>query len=160
MQQAAPQPPEAANDAHPHSAAAAAAAAYDLSDLLEQVANRMRSGLDASLAAMDIDARHYRVARLVQSLGPQSQVALCDHTAVDRASMVKLVDHLQANGWVTREPFPADRRQNAVTLTARGRKGLKAAELASRRNEEHLASALTASQVLLLKQLLGQLRAG
>jgi DNA-binding MarR family transcriptional regulator len=52
-----------------------------------------------------------------------------------------------------------DRRQNAVTLSARGRKGLKAADAVARRNEEHVLAALTAAQRATLTQLLQTIEA-
>ncbi|MDB5542575.1 MAG: MarR family transcriptional regulator [Devosia sp.] len=49
------------------------------------------------------------------------QNALADAIGIEGASLVRLIDELQASGLVTREPDPSDRRANAVSLTARGR---------------------------------------
>jgi MarR family transcriptional regulator, transcriptional regulator for hemolysin len=50
------------------------------------------------------------------------QNALADAIGIEGASLVRLIDELQASGLVTREPDPTDRRANAVSLTDRGRK--------------------------------------
>lgn len=49
------------------------------------------------------------------------QNALADAVGIEGASLVRLIDELQASGLVTRAPDPSDRRANVVSLTARGR---------------------------------------
>src|SRR6185436_4077025 len=49
------------------------------------------------------------------------QNALADAIGIEGASLVRLIDELQASGLVTREPDPSDRRANVVSLTTRGR---------------------------------------
>lgn len=48
------------------------------------------------------------------------QNVLADAIGIEGASLVRLLDELQASGLITRAPDPADRRANAVNLTARG----------------------------------------
>jgi len=49
------------------------------------------------------------------------QNALADAIGIEGASLVRLIDELQASSLVTREPDPTDRRANVVSLTVRGR---------------------------------------
>jgi MarR family transcriptional regulator for hemolysin len=49
------------------------------------------------------------------------QTALADAVGIEGASLVRLLDELQASGLITREQDPTDRRANAVNLTERGR---------------------------------------
>jgi MarR family transcriptional regulator for hemolysin len=49
------------------------------------------------------------------------QNVLADAVGIEGASLVRLLDELQASGLITREPDPADRRANSVNLTARGK---------------------------------------
>ena len=44
------------------------------------------------------------------------QNALADAIGIEGASLVRLIDELQASGLVTREPDPSDRRANVVSL--------------------------------------------
>ena len=53
------------------------------------------------------------------------QNALADAIGIEGASLVRLLDELQASGLITREPDPSDRRANAVNLTERGREVLE-----------------------------------
>lgn len=48
------------------------------------------------------------------------QNTLADAVGIEGASLVRLLDELQANGLITREPDPSDRRANAVNLTESG----------------------------------------
>ncbi len=49
------------------------------------------------------------------------QNTLAEAIGIEGASLVRLIDELQASGLVTREPDPSDRRANVVSLTPRGR---------------------------------------
>ena len=49
------------------------------------------------------------------------QNVLAEAVGIEGASLVRLLDELQASGLITREPDPTDRRANAVNLTERGR---------------------------------------
>jgi len=49
------------------------------------------------------------------------QNALAEAIGIEGASLVRLIDELQASGLVTREADPSDRRANVVSLTPRGR---------------------------------------
>ena len=52
---------------------------------------------------------------------PRTPAELAEITGVTRATMTGLVDTLERDGMVTREPDPDDRRMVPVQLTARGR---------------------------------------
>jgi MarR family transcriptional regulator for hemolysin len=49
------------------------------------------------------------------------QNALAEAVGIEGASLVRLIDELQASGLVTRKPDPNDRRANSISLTPRGR---------------------------------------
>jgi len=57
------------------------------------------------------------IARLGENV---RQTALADAVGIEGASLVRLLDELQASGLITREPDASDRRANAVNLTAKG----------------------------------------
>jgi MarR family transcriptional regulator for hemolysin len=57
------------------------------------------------------------IARLGENV---RQTALADAVGIEGASLVRLLDELQASGLITREQDPNDRRANAVNLTQRG----------------------------------------
>jgi len=58
------------------------------------------------------------------SPGPRTPAELADAANVTRATMTGLVDTLERDGYVKREPDPDDRRMMSVRLTVRGEKFL------------------------------------
>ncbi|MFF7986753.1 MarR family winged helix-turn-helix transcriptional regulator [Streptomyces sp. NPDC007901] len=65
------------------------------------------------------EGRHFAVLNQLDR-APRSQRQLIDLIGSDKASMVRLVDDLEAKGLVRRDPAPGDRRVRAVTLTEHG----------------------------------------
>ena len=51
------------------------------------------------------------------ALGPLSQSALSNLLSITHATTVRLVDRMERDGWVTRQPDPDDGRANLVVLT-------------------------------------------
>lgn len=52
--------------------------------------------------------------------GPSTQRVLADALQVSARTITGLIDGLEATGFVTREPHPADRRATLVTFTPHG----------------------------------------
>jgi len=83
-----------------------------------------RSGvgrMDQVLAASGTSLRDYYVLVCVGESGPLSQQGVADQLGLDRSDLVKLLDRLEAAGWVRRERDTRDRRRHVLTLTAEGR---------------------------------------
>lgn len=57
--------------------------------------------------------------------GPRTPAELADAAGVTRATMTGLIDTLERDGFVKREPDPDDRRMMSVLLTPRGEKFLQ-----------------------------------
>jgi DNA-binding MarR family transcriptional regulator len=72
------------------------------------------------------DARkwHYAVLATLEEFGPASQAQLSQRTGIHRSDLVAVINELTDRGQVERSPNPADRRQNVITLTQRGRRQL------------------------------------
>ena len=51
----------------------------------------------------------------------QSQIELTDKALNDRPNMTRILDGLVKNGYVTRNPYPEDRRKYQIKLTEKGR---------------------------------------
>jgi MarR family transcriptional regulator for hemolysin len=58
--------------------------------------------------------------------GKVRQNALAAAIGIEGASLVRLLDELQQSGLITRTADPADRRANTISLTASGRKAVRA----------------------------------
>ncbi|HET7537739.1 MAG TPA: MarR family transcriptional regulator, partial [Candidatus Didemnitutus sp.] len=57
--------------------------------------------------------------------GPRTPAELADAAGVTRATMTGLIDTLERDGFVKREPDPVDRRMMSVRLTAKAEKFLQ-----------------------------------
>jgi DNA-binding MarR family transcriptional regulator len=57
--------------------------------------------------------------------GPRTPAELADAAGVTRATMTGLIDTLERDGYVKREPDPDDRRMMSVRLTTRGERFLR-----------------------------------
>jgi DNA-binding MarR family transcriptional regulator len=73
---------------------------------------------------IDLGARDYglgfargRVLWALRDSGPVLMRALSDALGVSPRTVTGLVDSLEADGWVTRSPHPADRRATIISLT-------------------------------------------
>ncbi|MBR7833416.1 MarR family transcriptional regulator [Actinospica durhamensis] len=84
-----------------------------------------------ALARFDLSGRELAVLIVLDGLGPASQQEAARGLAVDRTTMVALLDGLEAKGIVARRPAEEDRRRNLVELTAQGRETFAAALAAS-----------------------------
>jgi DNA-binding MarR family transcriptional regulator len=58
--------------------------------------------------------------------GPRTPAELADAAGVTRATMTGLIDTLERDGFVKREPDPDDRRMMSVRLTSRGERFMQA----------------------------------
>ena len=80
---------------------------------------------DENLAEHHISQGRFSVLMLLLNKGqgcpqPRTPAELAELCGVTRATMTGLIDTLERDGLVTREPDPVDRRMMSVKLTARG----------------------------------------
>jgi len=73
-----------------------------------------------AFAAEGVRGYHFRLLAALEQYGPASQADLGRHTGIDRSDVVASLNDLVASGLARREPDPADRRRNIVTMTKHG----------------------------------------
>ena len=76
----------------------------------------------------DAHIRELAILSILAEHGALSQRELGDVTHVNRSLIVKLVDGLEAKGWVVRDRNPGDRRSNALRVTPAGAVGDRGAQ--------------------------------
>lgn len=84
------------------------------------------------------------------------QSELAEHLRVNRASVVKVIDSLQALGFVERGSTPGDRRSHSLVATPAGVAELKRLTILVQQHEKMIATDLTAQERKTLMQLLGK----
>ena len=77
------------------------------------------------LATLDSRKWYYATLAALAEFGPDSQSGLSDRTGIYRSDLVATINELTERGLVVRAPNPADRRRNAITITAEGRRHLE-----------------------------------
>ncbi|MER7607754.1 MarR family transcriptional regulator [Nocardioides sp. NPDC127503] len=97
--------------------------------------------------------------RLARSDGGQLTMGdLATQTALTTGGITKLIDRMDAAGYVTRVPSPRDRRVTLAEVTKAGRVKLDEAVLHQQSNVNHLFRDFTQAEVALLDTLLDRLR--
>jgi DNA-binding MarR family transcriptional regulator len=124
--------------------------------LLGQVA--MRRLRDAH-TAHHLSPRQFQLLGLLHDQGSTGQQELGQVMGVDPSVLVTLLNPLEADGYVSRQRDPADRRRHVVALSPAGATHLAAAAHAQRAAEDELFFGLDQAQREQLRQLLLTLQA-
>ena len=121
--------------------------------LLRQVFRRF-----ADLSAHDAAAsRDFVVLNTLANADAASQQDLARRIDVNRTTMVKLIDRLQADGFVTRTRNPANRRTYVLSLTGAGRTALADMRPATSDRDARITGSLTPGERRRLGTLLNRL---
>jgi DNA-binding MarR family transcriptional regulator len=134
------------------------AIAGSLGFLITQAHHRFRTRANEVLRPLDMEVRHFGALTALAG-GVPSQRELADRLTVSGPVVVEMVDALEALGMVERRRDPADRRSNALVVTAAGRAALDGAtgelEAATRALAAPIGEAGDAELRGLLRKLLG-----
>jgi DNA-binding MarR family transcriptional regulator len=101
-----------------------------------------------------LSPRQFHLLGLLHDRGSMTQRELGTRMDVDPSILVTLLNPLEADGYLSRDRDPADRRRHVVTLTEAGERQLERAAQAQRHVENELFASLTSSQRDALRQLL------
>jgi DNA-binding MarR family transcriptional regulator len=90
--------------------------------------NRVSAAVGAQAAAkvapLGLADRTIAVLLAAQALGSPSQKEIADHTRIDRTTVSKTIDRLEASGLVTRRIDPRHRRRHRIELTPKATRTL------------------------------------
>ena len=114
--------------------------------LLGRAAARGRALVAEALAVEGVKMWHHVVLSAVRDLAPVAQADLGRAVRLDPKDLVGVLNDLQSAGLVLREPDPADRRKNAVSLTGEGTQLLERCERVARQANEELLAPLSADE--------------
>lgn len=92
-----------------------------LGGLVSDVARLFRKRFDQRAKDLGLrPAQYYLLGKLSRNEGI-NQVGLADLLEVEPITLARLVDRMEAGGWIERRPDPADRRARRLYLTAKSR---------------------------------------
>ena len=98
------------------------------------------------LAAEGARKWHFAVLVALAEAGAASQAELSHRTGIYRSDMVSVLNELADTECIRREPDPADRRRNVITLTPTGRRRLERLDALVDDAQRELLAPLTAGQ--------------
>ena len=104
-----------------------AALARNTGFLMSKVSQLAREGFERALEPMGLKARHYGVMSALAGEGSLAQKDLGERLAIDRTTMVGLVDELEGLGLVERRRDSEDRRRYDLALTDAGKRTISEA---------------------------------
>lgn len=102
----------------------------------------------------------FAVLAALEEYGPLSQAELGRRLGLDRNDVNGILNRLADRHEVDRQPDPADRRRNVVTLTAAGRQQLEELQEHTDAVQDELLAGLDAAEREQLQALLGKVLAG
>lgn len=144
---------------HPEPQAFPASFLDNLGFVVNKVAERINRQLEGVITPYGLTIKQYSLLLLLQDQGPQAQVTLSQRVGLDRTSVMRTVDLLEARGLVQRDPDPNDRRKHRVVLTDTGAELLANTLGRVRQAERDVAAALSDQEQTHLLGLLRQLLA-
>src|SRR3954452_7986022 len=104
----------------------------------QQAMGRLRAAHDAQ----GLSPRKFHLLGLLHDRGAMTQGELGNLMGIAPSVLVQLLNPLEADGRISRDRDPADRRRHVVTLTPAGRKHLDRAARAQREAEDRLLAGL------------------
>jgi DNA-binding MarR family transcriptional regulator len=99
--------------------------------ILRRAHDRAAASLVKALRPQGLELRHFAVLIALSTNGPTSQRDLVAHSGSDKASMVRVIDNLEAARLVERLPYPGDRRIHMIGMTPKGRSTFEAVHVAA-----------------------------
>lgn len=125
--------------------------------VLHWVADLGEQFFTKTVAPLGLRPNQVVILQLLASVGPLVQARLSDKLRVDKATMVSLLNELESQGLIERQPHPGDRRAFEVHLLDAGLQRLQEAENVSIAATKHFFGALTEEEQQTLHNLLSRL---
>lgn len=113
---------------------------------LYKLGARARARFDARLIKHGLSAPMYIMLRILKLEGKMTQSELGSYMAIDKATMVRLIDGLERQTYVSRVRHGQDRRAKLLELSAAGRRVIGRIEKDRIQAEEQLLAPLTKSE--------------
>jgi DNA-binding MarR family transcriptional regulator len=122
-----------------------------------KVATRMRMQLDERLKSFEMIGPQFAMLKLLSIEGRMTQVQLGGYMAMDKATMVRMIDGLEQRQYVKRVQSETDRRAKWLELTPAGKKMISKLNQMRDEAEAELLAPLTATEKKQLKDIIAKL---
>jgi DNA-binding MarR family transcriptional regulator len=105
----------------------------------------------------DLTPIQYASLAAIRAVPDVDAARLSTLVALDRATLAKVLERLEAKGWIVRSGSRADKRIKRLRVTPKGRAVLEAAEPAVRRCQRRILAPLAASERAAFMRMLDRL---
>jgi MarR family transcriptional regulator for hemolysin len=125
--------------------------------LLHEVARYWRAELDRRLRHLGLSQSQWLVLIKLPDEG-MTQTVLARKVGIEGSTLVRLLDRLQANGWIERRDVPGDRRAKRVVPTAKAKTLQHEVAVIAQALREQLLAGIDPEHVAIAAEVLSQLR--
>lgn len=129
---------------------------YSIHILLFRTSHLQRNRLRPRLAKVGLSHGQPKVLRCLRDLGPSSQRTLADYCEVDPAAICRMLDSMERNGLLVRQPSRTDRRTDEIQLTEKGRLALERWDRECNAFEEQLLQGFSEEEKQQLQEMLAR----
>lgn len=131
----------------------------NLGFLLGETARTWRTRLDQRLRPLGLSQAKWLVLlHLNAAKNDLTQKELSERLAIEGPSLVRLLDRMQADGWVERRAAPNDRRAKTVHLTARALEVIREIKRIAARLRGELLSDVSAEELAIVRDVLQRIK--
>ncbi len=109
--------------------------------------------MNEALSEHKMQTHHLGILKILEKSGPISQIQLGDELGIDKASMVKLLDHLEKTGHLKRMTDLKDRRIKNIKMTRAGEKAIQICHQTTKKVEEKFFKNLNTTQEKIIKKI-------
>lgn len=126
--------------------------------LISDVARLMRTAFDRRVRKLGLTRAQWMVITRLHRHAGASQSELADMMEIEKATCGRLIDRLEAKGWVERRAHKSDRRINRIYLTPEAERVHKRIWKIAEKTVDEALSDLTRTEAAQLGQLLGRVK--
>ncbi|HEY1624865.1 MAG TPA: MarR family winged helix-turn-helix transcriptional regulator [Streptosporangiaceae bacterium] len=116
----------------------------DLAAMMWPLARRLVEAEEPILAEHQTTMWGYIVLTALAEQPVRTQAALAQSIGADKSRIIAVLDELQEQGLIDRQPDPADRRVHLLSLTSEGERLRESIQAGIRRNEKRILEHLPA----------------
>lgn len=127
---------------------------YGIGGLLNQAHRLARAAANEAMRPEGVELRHLSVLGYVSRNGPQRQHQVGEALGLDKSTLVRIIDDLEAQGFAERTRATDDRRAYEVSITPDGERRLRVAWEHANAAMADLLSPLTPEEHTKLHELL------
>jgi DNA-binding MarR family transcriptional regulator len=124
---------------------------------LRRISNAVSSEFARSLQARQASVAEWVLLRLLYDREPATPSELAEASTMTRGAISKIIDKLQAKGWIKSRTNPEDNRGQLLSLTPVGRRNLPELAQIADLNDKEFFACLDADEKFALRHLLCKL---